>query len=230
MVQTMVLAHLRGTVSARASAGVKPTRTAQASVLSDSVDFLRRRLKLTKRELEEIERVYGAHVRRVLSGVGTAVERKLRAAVLAATEQGMTTREAVRHLAAALDAAGVTSAAPHTVEAIFRTNAQMAYSAARYKADQDPAVQQILWGYTYVTTGDDRVRDTHYLLDGVTLPKDDPRWSRIWPPNGWNCRCQVISLFEPEPVNEPRAERIDGKLVQPGPDTGFAFNPGQVFA
>lgn len=46
------------------------------------------------------------------------------------------------------------------------------------------------WEYT--TARDERVREAHRLLDGVILPWDDVRWKKIYPPNGWRCRCIVI--------------------------------------
>ena len=46
--------------------------------------------------------------------------------------------------------------------------------------------------WEYSTARDERVRFTHRMIDGVILPFDDPRWKKIYPPNGWNCRCTVI--------------------------------------
>jgi SPP1 gp7 family putative phage head morphogenesis protein len=43
----------------------------------------------------------------------------------------------------------------------------------------------------YVTVGDERVRQDHRPLDGVTRPVDDPFWDTYYPPNGWRCRCDV---------------------------------------
>lgn len=45
---------------------------------------------------------------------------------------------------------------------------------------------------TYVTAGDDRVRDSHEELDGVTLPKSHPFWDTHYPPLDWGCRCTVM--------------------------------------
>lgn len=47
----------------------------------------------------------------------------------------------------------------------------------------------------YRTAGDERVRDEHAALDGVTLPPSDKFWDRYLPPNGWNCRCQVVQVL-----------------------------------
>lgn len=46
----------------------------------------------------------------------------------------------------------------------------------------------------YVTKRDDRVRDSHALLDWVVKKVDDPFWAIYYPPNGWNCRCKVEKL------------------------------------
>lgn len=43
----------------------------------------------------------------------------------------------------------------------------------------------------YDTVGDDRVRDSHKKLDGITKPKSDKFWSIYYPPLGWKCRCSV---------------------------------------
>lgn len=46
----------------------------------------------------------------------------------------------------------------------------------------------------YETVGDDRVRPAHRELDKVVKHVDDPFWNIYYPPNGWNCRCDVIQL------------------------------------
>lgn len=47
----------------------------------------------------------------------------------------------------------------------------------------------------YRTANDERVRETHAALDGVTLPPSDKFWDNYLPPNGWNCRCQVVQVL-----------------------------------
>ncbi|WP_270621242.1 phage portal protein family protein [Parabacteroides merdae] len=46
--------------------------------------------------------------------------------------------------------------------------------------------------WEYKTAGDDKVREEHRKLDGLVLPANDPRWDKIFPPNGWKCRCYVV--------------------------------------
>lgn len=52
--------------------------------------------------------------------------------------------------------------------------------------------------WEYRTAGDDHVREEHRKLDGVILPANDVRWKKIYPPNGWNCRCYVVPRMQHE--------------------------------
>jgi SPP1 gp7 family putative phage head morphogenesis protein len=48
----------------------------------------------------------------------------------------------------------------------------------------------------YDTVGDDRVRPAHRELDGIIRNVDDAFWNTYFPPNGWNCRCDVRQLAD----------------------------------
>lgn len=63
------------------------------------------------------------------------------------------------------------------------TSAQM---AQKWDEFEDDDILQ------FSTVHDDKVRETHALLDGKTAPKTDPLWRRIWPPLDWKCRCTII--------------------------------------
>lgn len=52
--------------------------------------------------------------------------------------------------------------------------------------------------FKIVTAGDDDVRPSHQLLEGVILPGTDPIWLKLWTPFDWNCRCYIINLSERE--------------------------------
>lgn len=74
----------------------------------------------------------------------------------------------------------------------YHTALNASLLASTYMRLRKPAKVAPFW--KYLTAGDDRVREAHRLLDGVILPFDDERWRKIFPPNGWNCRCTVVSL------------------------------------
>ena len=88
--------------------------------------------------------------------------------------------------------------------------------------------------WKYVTAGDDRVREEHRALDGVILPFNDRRWDKIFPPNGWKCRCHVSPMMKHE-VTEQAVEKsrqrvdryfrtYDWKMAE---KSGWAINRGK---
>ncbi len=72
----------------------------------------------------------------------------------------------------------------------------------------------------YQTAGDGRVRPEHASLNNIIKKVDDPFWDKYMPPNGWNCRCDVIQLDEGKPTNTTDLK------VENVPDI-FQFNPGK---
>lgn len=173
---------------------------------------------------------YGSWAWRSLRTVGQRVDAQIRAAVGDLVLEGATVKTGIRKLAQRMNSMGFSPSNPSLVETVYRTQSQLAYNAGRWQADQDPAVQEILWGYRYSTVGDARVRPEHEPLEGVLLPKEDPFWSQWWPPNGFNCRCMAIPVFDaPDRVKKPPAN--DPTTGQPlSPPAGFAFNPGEIFS
>lgn len=86
---------------------------------------------------------------------------------------------------------------------------------------QIEANKQTLPLLKYDTVGDDRVRQSHRELDGVVRPVHDSFWDSYYPPNGWNCRCDVQQVYDVEVTP-------DNKLVVPDDvPPMFKFNPGK---
>jgi SPP1 gp7 family putative phage head morphogenesis protein len=73
----------------------------------------------------------------------------------------------------------------------------------------------------YVTAGDERVRQSHRVLDGIVRPVNDLFWNTHTPPLGWGCRCKLIQVDEP--VTEA-PDLGDLKIAK-----GFDQNPGKTF-
>lgn len=82
--------------------------------------------------------------------------------------------------------------------------AQMASRWVQFQNEKDD-----LPNLTYQTVGDERVRESHAKLDGVTRPVDDAFWDNYYPPNGWNCRCDVIQAI---------GKRVTAKTAIQAPD------------
>ena len=73
----------------------------------------------------------------------------------------------------------------------------------------------------YETAGDERVRQSHRVLDGTIKPVNDPFWNTHAPPLGWGCRCKLIQTDDPA-TGDP--DLGDLKIAK-----GFDQNPGKTF-
>ena len=157
----------------------------------------------------------------IIKTLSNKINTSLRGTIYSLIQNGTHELEGGKQLREELNRLGVTGQADYSLRTIFRTQAQIALGAGEW--DQtvgDPDINQILWGFRYHTAGDEDVRISHQALQGVTLPKTDPFWQRFWPPNGWNCRCHAIPLFEPQRLVYP-PEGVE-------PDPGFGFNAGAM--
>ena len=114
---------------------------------------------------------------------------------------------------------------PWRLETIFRTNVQTAYQAGRYKQQKEMADIRPYWMYDAVN--DSRTRPSHAAMDGKVFRADDPIWETWYPPNGFNCRCRVVSLSKRQ-VQSRGLQISEGKGVKVKPDQGFEYNPGKV--
>lgn len=106
---------------------------------------------------------------------------------------------------------------PRRLKLIYRQNMQTAYMAGRYKQQQElanatgPGARPY---WQYIAVRDSRTRPTHSALHGRVWRADDPIWTHLYPPNGWNCRCRVRALSEFRMRKEGlTAESSDGQLV-----------------
>jgi SPP1 gp7 family putative phage head morphogenesis protein len=169
-------------------------------------------------DIFKITTVNKSNAKDVIEKAASHVEDKLKSTVLDLIKRGVTTREAIGEINDTMDLLGMSPEKDFLLETMYRSAATTAYSAGQWGAYQDPDVNEILWGYQYSAVGDDRTRENHLAADGVTLPKNHEFWETMWPPNGYNCRCVVVPLFEEEDIVEPP----DGAY----PDEGFGFNPG----
>ena len=107
--------------------------------------------------------------------------------------------------------AGVDKLAAFELDTVFQTNAGKAYSAGRLEQMREPGMLDALPYWQYWTAGDLRVRPAHAALDGFCARAIDPVWMRIYPPNGFNCRCSVIPVLPedaPKGSDEGGLERL----------------------
>jgi len=83
---------------------------------------------------------------------------------------------------------------PRRLQIIYDTNLRTSYSAGHWARIEQNAKRRPYVMYSAVM--DARTRPQHAAWNGKVLAWDDPWWNTHTPPNGWNCRCTVISLGE----------------------------------
>lgn len=106
-----------------------------------------------------------------------------------------------------------------------------AQMAARWK---DIEAKKDRYHLQYRTAADDRVREEHAALNGITLPPDDSFWASFLPPNGWACRCTAVQVNKGKyPLSDSKealekGEKATTRLDRFGnnKDAIFRFNPG----
>lgn len=149
---------------------------------------------------------------------------KVRDALAEVIKNGGTQKDFEQAVSKLTSAAGVEQLAAFTLDTVFTTNMQKAYSLGRYEQLSNPGVQDAIPFWQYITAGDSRVRPEHAVLDGFAARSDDPVWRKIYPPNGFNCRCLVIGLLKeeaPDNANESGMERLPLLARERVPQPGF---------
>lgn len=78
---------------------------------------------------------------------------------------------------------------------IARTNAATAYNLGREIFFNSKIIRPFIEAYQYQAIIDDRTTEFCTYHDGQIIKKDDPQLSMIWPPNHFNCRSTLQSIF-----------------------------------
>jgi SPP1 gp7 family putative phage head morphogenesis protein len=98
--------------------------------------------------------------------------------------------------------------------------------AAKWEDFQDEGDGRYLLQYR--TVGDDKVRETHRKLNGITLPASSRFYALYYAPNGWGCRCTVVKVRAAKypATNEEEAMKLGEKATAGKHAEMFRFNPG----
>lgn len=174
---------------------------------------------------EVFNRLKEAHRTRAFTVKGLQDEyvlESIKEALLDALEEGLTTRDFIEGIEDLFETRGLgRPPGDWHLQTVFRTNTQAAYQAGHYQQMRQVRDTRPFW--QYLTVGDDRVRLAHLELHGIVRRADDPFWLKWYPPNGFNCRCTVVSLSMEEMEEEDL--RIETRPWPELPDEGFRTSP-----
>lgn len=109
------------------------------------------------------------------------------------------------------------------LKTIYDTNMRTAFAKAEYESISSSHAKYI----RYIATLDSRTRPSHALLHNLVLPKDDPFWDTNYPPNAWNCRCQVRAVFDDKELKR-RGLRVGKRPKVNVAHKDWAFHVGKV--
>jgi SPP1 gp7 family putative phage head morphogenesis protein len=113
----------------------------------------------------------------------------------------------------------------YRLENIFRTNIMTAYARGSY-LEQAVSAEVFPWG-KYTAIHDSATRPTHRALDGVVVKVGSAEYVRIYPPNGYNCRCVMVTLTDKQAERERKYSDAETKsiIAKNPPDKGFEGSP-----
>ena len=77
---------------------------------------------------------------------------------------------------------------------ILDQNARMAAAVGRWQVAMDKDVMERFPYWRYIAGPNPR--DSHKVLDGLILRKDDPFWASHFPPWEFNCNCDLEEVDE----------------------------------
>lgn len=229
---------LVGTFAERGALPSLPGTWAAHPTVTRGLTFLRRRSLLLPDEFARLEAQSKGAGFTFATATSKTMVRTGQRSLVRSMRAGLPADAAALRLNRDLIAAGYSKLKPYHARLVARQAFATSYGAASWQALHDPRVAGILPMFRYVTMDDDRVRPAHFALHNLFFKRSHPIWLRIWPPNGYNCRCFVRGVT----VNQVRQyglvnDRVpryttdaQGRNVKVGPDPGFRGNPSTAIA
>lgn len=205
-------------------------------VFQAAVEFLKQKKSVSKEEFLKMDEASRAKAFMVSGYTKAEVLDSFLQALTEAVELGSTKEEFQKKMNAFLEEKGYEGVNPFKADVIFRTNLQTAYNAGHYKSMTEDTVMKLRPFWQYRTAADGNVREEHAQMHGKVYRADDPIWDVWYPPNGFRCRCSVVSLSERQvkergltvETKPPRkVDRETGEILESRPDKGFAMNPAK---
>lgn len=170
--------------------------------------------KLPKRQKEAVNSLYG----KIAESATKSTKARVRDRML----RGVKEFSQGDHVGYGRKLSSLRSGHQAELETIVRTQNSIAFNAAIYHDAED---EHELWGWELSTAGDERVRHSHELMDGVRYPKNHPFWRQFFPPNGWRCRCTCNPVYRDDPEAGVIVPYTHGV---PDVPKEFRFNPGKL--
>lgn len=202
----------------------------------DAINYFKDKVVLSPSQFNKIANEYKSLAFTVSGYSKVEILKKFYDEILKAMENGATIDDFKKDMNTFLIAKGYEGLTKFQADNIFRTNIQTAYNVGHYKHMTEPMVMKLRPYWQYVAVLDRGTRLTHRAMNGKVFRADDPIWDQWFPPNGYKCRCTVVTLSERQVKQRglkvlddaPKYVEVDGHTAPLIPDHNFDTNPGKV--
>lgn len=214
----------------------------------EAIDFFKSKEVVSPDEFAALENAAKARSFTASKLSNSYLQDQLKESLQGAMDKGQTLNGWLDGIEKDFDAFGLSGDRAY-LQTVFRTNVNTAYAAGRYVQMHKVARQRPYWQYITVAHGEPKdvqvrdhgVRPDHAVLDGVIKPSDDDFWKTHYPPLGYNCRCQVVSLSKEElkaegldvtsdeQIQEDYSQLVPSAGAIPRVDPRFAMDPAEAF-
>lgn len=197
LADSLLAAHLLGldqvaNETGRAIEFADPVQMSFDLAPQEAIDYFRRKKVITRKKFDKLAddarsaafTVSSVYKKDLLEGFKEEIAKSL--------EEGPPQRQVIKRFKEILDGAGHKQLGAYHLETIFRVNMAMSYGVARRRGLEAAAEDLPYWEYHSV--GDDRVRQTHQVLNGMILPASHDFWRDHFPPWEFACRCSVTAI------------------------------------
>ena len=208
----------------------------QRMTYEEALEYFQSKLALSPREFFRLRARYRALAFTVSGYASATVIKQFQDTLTKAIEDGTTLEQFRADMNDWLKERGYRGVTPYQAENVFRTNLQTAYNVGAYRQMRSPAVLRDRPYWMYDAVEDSHTRKSHLAMNGRVFPADSPVWDTWYPPNGFRCRCSVISLTEAQvrrmglkvETEVPQRVDIGSGFISVRPDRGFGYNAATV--
>lgn len=210
---------------------------------SEAIAYLKRKGFAITWDWQEVDAATHGRAFTVAKATRLDLLQDIRNALTDNLERGQTLRDFQNNLRPTLEAKGwwgkqvvvspegeaevVQLGSPRRLATIYQTNLQSAYMAGRYAAAMESSGSHPYWLYLAVMDGS--TRPGHAVLNGKVFRFDDPIWSHILPPNGYNCRCRFVAISQRELERRGlKVESSQGQTRTQTVETGVDPRTGEI--
>lgn len=222
----------------------KITQEYGGSPFDEAIAFFRQKLNIPTERWDDLWKLMHTKGFMVAGAMQEDLLEDLRTAVDRAISEGITLNEFRKDFDALVEKSGwiYKGGRNWRTKVIYETNLRTAYHAGRYQQMTDPDVTALRPYWQYRHGNSRNPRELHLGWNGMVLRYDDPWWNTHYPPNGWGCKCRVVTLSRRDlarmgksgPDTAPEIEYREwedrnGKKhqVPVGIDPGWDYNVGQ---